>query len=393
MAVNNDVPVLRKEELIIILKALFKFSQEPNNAFQRKEDGLFVLDFHQLFQDHITDTSIHATEEETKVLRNFSIIDDILCYKGEPIVIKVSKDEGNAVEVREDGIYLKDITSEISEHMSNDAIHVTQQDKDNWNQILQTANEYAVALINALLIYNFQMVSELPVDVSTIKENTIYCLEKIITDTNEKYYARYIYRNGWITFDPIASLNSFLTKTDANNTYITKDDAETILKITQDEETGALLFNGKSFLDQVQISEDEDNGLFFGSDNKLFVKDLSQELASIARQASLSKVTILDQECDQGGIYELEEDIENFNFISIHYYLKSDNPDVAPYDAKSEMLDTDILAELREKHIDYILEHDYGTSTYNTKIRFLTEGRLQVTYYNHVCIYKIIGVR
>ena len=150
MAVNNDVPVLRKEELITILEALFKFSQEPNNAFQRKEDGLFVLDFHQLFQDHIADTSIHATEEETSVLRNFSIIDDILCYKGEPIVIKVSKDEGNAVEVREDGLYLKDITSEISEHMSNDAIHVTQQDKDNWNQILQTANEYTAALINAL---------------------------------------------------------------------------------------------------------------------------------------------------------------------------------------------------------------------------------------------------
>lgn len=67
--IDNETPVLRKEDLIDILEALFKFSQEPNNAFVRKEDGLFVLDFYQAFQNHISDTTVHTTNQETDILK------------------------------------------------------------------------------------------------------------------------------------------------------------------------------------------------------------------------------------------------------------------------------------------------------------------------------------
>ena len=62
-----------------------------------------------------------------------------------------------------------------------------------------------------------------------------------------------------------------------------------------------------------------------------------------------------------------------------------------PYDAKTEISDVDNLNDLYKRGIDYILEHDYGFSTYNTKIRF-HDNIMQILYYNHICIYQIIGV-
>lgn len=400
--IDNETPVLRKEDLIDILEALFKFSQSPNNAFTRKEDGLFVLDFYQAFQDHINNNSIHATNQETGILKNFSLVDDILCYKGEPIVIRASKKEGNAIVIKDDGIYIKDTSQALQEHLDNVNIHVTAQDKENWNKILELAKKYADDLVNALVIYDYAIVDDLDlIDPSLIKPTTVYCIQEQIPDSKETYLVRYLYREGvWIPLDITKeTYKLFARKKYVDDTFFKKadyqnhDNKAVLDKFTEDSNTHRLLYNNVDILDVMQISDDPNNAIFRGSDDKLYVKDLSSELESIAKQASLSKVVLLEQNCNDSGIYELEEDISNFNFLMIHYYLMPDDPNLDPYDAKMEMVDVDGLLELHNKHIDYMLEHDYGISTYNTKIRFIDGNKLQVTYYNHVCVYKIIGVR
>lgn len=400
--IDNETPVLRKEDLIDILETLFKFSQSPNNAFTRKEDGLFVLDFYQAFQDHINNNSIHATNQETGILKNFSLVDDILCYKGEPIVIRASKKEGNAIVIKDDGIYIKDTSQALQEHLDNVNIHVTAQDKENWNKILELAKKYADDLVNALVIYDYAIVDDLDlIDPSLIKPTTVYCIQEQIPDSKETYLVRYLYREGvWIPLDITKeTYKLFARKKYVDDTFFKKadyqnhDNKAVLDKFTEDSNTHRLLYNNVDILDVMQISDDPNNAIFRGSDDKLYVKDLSSELESIAKQASLSKVVLLEQNCNDSGIYELEEDISNFNFLMIHYYLMPDDPNLDPYDAKMEMVDVDGLLELHNKHIDYMLEHDYGISTYNTKIRFIDGNKLQVTYYNHVCVYKIIGVR
>jgi hypothetical protein len=299
---------------------------------------------------------------------------------------------------------MRDISQILQDHIDNNDIHVTTQDKENWNQILELAKKYSDDLIEALAIYDYRIVEDLDsIDISLISPTTVYCIQERIPDSEENYLVRYLYREGtWIPLDITKeTYKLFARKQYVDNKFLEKTDSKvhdhsnkaTLDKFSEDSDTHRLLYNNHDILDVMQISDDEDNALFRGSDNKLYVKDLSSELQSIAQQASLSKVILLHQNCTDSGVYELEEDINNFNFLIIHYYLMPDDPNLDPYDAKMEMVDVDGLIELYEKHVDYILEHDYGISTYNTKIRFMDGNKMQITYYNHVCIYKIIGVR
>ena len=400
--IDNEIPVLRKEDLIIILEAFFKFSQEPNNAFQRKNDGLYVKDFFQDFEDHINNGDIHITQEQVQVLQDFSINeDDVLCYKGEPIIIKVSDLPDNAIQVKSDGLYIKDTETTLTNHIQDSSLHISTQDRQKWDGILNLAKKYADDIVKALVIYDYQFVPQFPTDESLIKETTVYLIKQKIPDSEEEFYIRYIYReHTWIPLDiTLNTYNLFARISDLEANYVNKQD-NTVHHHTNKDildkfsiANNRLLFNNLDILDVMQISDDNDNALMRGSDDKLFVKDLSSELKSIAQQASLSKVILLNQDCKDPGIYELEEEITDFNFIMIHYYLMPDDENLVPYDAKMEMLDTDSLIELYDKHIDYIIEHDYGVSTYNTKFRFIDTDKMQITYYNHVCIYKIIGVR
>ena len=412
--ISNEVPVLRREDLVTILEALFKFSQESNNALIHKQDGLYVFDFYNQFTAHANDSTIHPTTQETAILHNFSIEDDILCYRGEPIIIKVSNTEGNAIQIRSDGLYISDLSEVLSNHIGNNEKHITDEERTKWNGILNLAKEYTRLLVDAIVTYDFQFVNELPTEENLIDSHTVYCVQQQMQDSGETFCSRYVYRNhNWIPFDiTLNTYNLFARKTEVDNTYLKKNDTQVhshtnkdVLDKFSEGNNNNLLYNGYNILDAIQISDDPDNALFTGSDHKLYVKDLSSELESIARQASLSKVVLYNGECDHAGSdYILEEYIDDFNFIILYYYVKPDDPTLAPYDAKSEMIDSDMLLDLYDRNIDYILEHDYGISTYNSKIRFYRETiiendqevelqKLQVTYYNHVCIYKIIGVR
>lgn len=387
----ESFPVLTKDDLISILEALFKFSQEPNNAILRKEDGLYVLDFHKDFEEHINNTDIHPTKEQKDILANFSLDNDVLNYKGKPIVISVSGEEGNAIIVKPDGLYIKDYNKAIDEHIKDTTVHITKDERDEWNGILDKAKKYA----DQLPFYTYQKVDNLPNDEQVIKDNTIYLLKQTYPESNEIYYVRYIYReHKWIPLDiTIESIKLLAHKSDLLKLH--HDNKDILDKFTEDEHTGNLLYNGSSIYNNT-ISQDKNNAIGLGTDGKLYVKNLEQLVDSIAKaQSGLSKKIILDQECDKAKEYTLDDDINNYNYLMIHYYTMPDTDTETekrqPYDAKTEILDVDNLNDLYKRGIDYILEHDYGFSTYNTKIRF-HDNIMQILYYNHICIYQIIGV-
>lgn len=387
----ESFPVLTKDDLISILEALFKFSQEPNNAILRKEDGLYVLDFHKDFEEHINNTDIHPTKEQKDILANFSLDNDVLNYKGKPIVISVSGEEGNAIIVKPDGLYIKDYNKAIDEHIKDTTVHITKDERDEWNGILDKAKKYA----DQLPFYTYQKVDNLPNDEQVIKDNTIYLLKQTYPESNEIYYVRYIYReHKWIPLDiTTESIKLLAHKSDLLKLH--HDNKDILDKFTEDEHTGNLLYNGSSIYNNT-ISQDKNNAIGLGTDGKLYVKNLEQLVDSIAKaQSGLSKKIILDQECDKAKEYTLDDDINNYNYLMIHYYTMPDTDTETekrqPYDAKTEILDVDNLNDLYKRGIDYILEHDYGFSTYNTKIRF-HDNIMQILYYNHICIYQIIGV-
>ena len=399
--IDNELPVLRKEDLITILELLFKFSQEPNNALEKKQDGLYVKDFYDSFNDHINNTGIHPTSEEVQIIKNFSLVNDVLYYKNKPIAITVSSEEGNAIEGKEDGLYVKDLSGDLQQHTENTEIHITEEERNTWNGLLEALKTYVNNAIDNLNIYDYQFVSKLPTDRNNIKPKTFYFLEKTIEDTNEKYYVKYTYKeNKWIKLDIIDSYGAFALKesvsgfiTNDDNRLHSHDNKSVLDLITLDQETGRILFGGIDVLDVLQVSKDPGNAITIGSDGKLYAKDLTSEVESIVKQdSSMSKTILLDQDCDEAGTYELEDDYNDYNFLMIYYYLLPDIPNAEPCDAKMELLDVDGINDLYDKNIDYIIEHDYGISTYNSKIRF-HDSKMQITYYNNVCIYKIIGVK
>lgn len=404
--IDNEIPVLRKEDLISILESLFRFSQQPKNAFIRKGDGLYVLDFHEEFEEHINNDYIHPTKEQTDILKDFSLVDDVLNYKNEPIMLRLSSDTGNELEIRADGLYLAPFTDKLDSHINDNVIHITSTERNTWNNSYQNAlddsKKYTDDELARLNFYDFNFVDSLPIDINVIKPRTIYLTKETYPDSEEEYYVFNLYLNDkWIklnitkeTYKLFATRqyvdDTFLKNTDDS---IHEHDNKNILdKFSEDSVTNRLLYNDIDILDNMQISDDPNNSIFVGSDGKLYSKDLSSELASIATQARLSKVILLYQDCDESGTYELEESIDDFNFLLISYYLMPEDPTQPPCDAKMEILDTDTLNDLYTRHIDYILEHDYALSTYNSKIRF-NENKMQITYYNRVCIFKIIGVR
>lgn len=371
LEVPEGTPVLRKEELIYILENLFKFSKQENNAFERKEDGLYVKNLEGTLTEHIENDNIHPTKQQTDILKNFSLINGILCYKGNEIASSLSAQEGNELELKSDGFYFK-------------------QREDN----SETLKQYARDLIVQVGLYDWQIVPELPQN--SISDSTIYMIEQHIEDLDINYYAKWIHKeNKWISLDIVLNTFNALARKEEVAEAIEKahdhENKETLDLFTIDEETGRLLFNEIDILDTMQVSDDENNALKIGHDGKLFVPDLKSEIDSINRGA-FSKTILLMEECNSSGEYELTDDINNYNFIIIEYYLKPDDPEEAPYDAKSDMIDVDNINYLYNNHIDYMLEHDYGFSTYNTKIR-LWDDKFQVTYYNKVCIYRIVGIK
>lgn len=77
-------------------------------------------------------------------------------------------------------------------HTNNTVIHVTQEDKDAWNAILDSAKAYAKELFDAVTSFRVEIVTELPTE--DIKEMCIYLLS--VDPEDKDYYEEYMYING-----------------------------------------------------------------------------------------------------------------------------------------------------------------------------------------------------
>ena len=86
----------------------------------------------------------------------------------------------------------QDIDNDISNHINNNIIHVTQDDKDLWNSILDNAKAYANTLFNEVTSFTIEIVDALPTE--NIKQMTIYFIRNDY-DNESDYYDEYMYIN------------------------------------------------------------------------------------------------------------------------------------------------------------------------------------------------------
>lgn len=107
---------------------------------------------------------------------------------------------------------------DISEHLNNLAIHVTQEDKDTWNAMLENAKKYAKDLFNAVTSFQVMKVPELPTE--DIKTMCIYLLA--VDPSDKDYYEEYMYIDG--QWEVIGSTRIDLTP------YILRTEVEELLK-------------------------------------------------------------------------------------------------------------------------------------------------------------------
>lgn len=385
---------LTREDLLRILQEIFKLSRQENNAFLMLEDGLFVKDLEPALQEHTDNGDIHVTSDQKIFIDKFSLSEDgTLLYDDVGVLLKLSGLEGNGLVIKEDGLYVRDYATEMDNHIKNDEIHVTLDDKKNWNKVLQDAKDYMTEELKKLVIYDMTIVDALPTE--EISPTTLYLMKE--EDTVEECgYTRYMYiGDEWVTFGVTnKTLKLYATKKDLED-YISKkefhehDNLEALKGFSLDE-NGKLLYNGDDAR-TVNISQEAGNAIQSKPDG-WYVTDHSDEIKQLQIAAALSKVVLLAQECSACGVYELEDSIDNYNLLLVEYYWKPDDENESPGCAKSAVLDPVTMKYLYEKGIDYMLELGHGISVSNSKIH-MNENKLWVNYYHNICIYKISGIR
>ena len=385
---------LTKEDLLYILQGIFRLSTQPDNAFQMLDDGLYVKDYQNDFDNHTDDTGLHITQDIRDILDLFSIdANDNLLYDGKPVNISISGEANNAIKVKSDGIYVEDISTETKNHIQDTDIHVTKTDKETWDNTLQDAKDFTMDEIDKLVIYDIKEVDVLPTE--NISSTTLYLLTSDPEHSDECEDVMYMYlRDKWITLSITnKTLKLLATKKELEN-YAKKDDLHNhdnkdLLDKFSNADNGDLLYDGKS-LHEFELSEASNNAAKL-KDGKLFVEDFSEVIRSLQIASAISKTRLYTGDITESGRYDLADDIDNYSMIMIDYYYKPENPDEEPGNAKTAIIDSDTLNELYDRGIDYMLELGYGISTSNVKIHF-HENQLWVNYYNNVCIYKITGI-
>lgn len=117
----------------------------------------------------------------------------------------------------------------IQPHISNTEIHVTQDDKDLWNAILEDAKEYAKSLFEGVTSFRLKKVDILPTE--DIESLVIYLIPNGDSDT-ENCYDEYMYINGsWETIGSTRiDLTPYILKEEVYNLlekYVLKKDSHT----------------------------------------------------------------------------------------------------------------------------------------------------------------------
>lgn len=409
---------LTREDLLYILQSIFRLSEQENNAFQMLTDGLYVEDYHADFQTHLDDNISHVDVDLKAILDELHLTEGgILMYKDMPISLAVSKKEGNGISIELDGLYVPDVTQEAAEHIVNNDIHVTIDDKENWNKTLQCAKDFTKDEISKLVIYDIQIVSKLPEIPEIIESDatgadditsegtevtqpiypsctTLYLVLEDTDTPEENLFAMYMYlQDQWVRLNiSKKTLEKYALKTEVENAIKNShahENEEALGKLSTDE-NGNLLYNGTNIHD-VDLSTEAGNAAKM-IDGKLYVEDLKDELKSLETAAAFAKVNLYSEEINNSGVYELKDYIDNYNLILVEYYYRPNDENETPGCAKTAVIDTDILNYLYTKNMDYMLEYGYGILMSNSKIR-MHGDKLWVDYYHNVCIYRITGIR
>lgn len=384
---------LTKEDLLYILNSIFRISREPDNAFQMLSDGLYV----EHYSVHAKDTDVHVDAAIKEILTKFTLDGNgNILYDNKPLSVVISSKEGNAITIESDGLYVSLNSEKVIQHFANNGIHVSEQDRELWNGMLDEAKKYTTDKIDKLTIYDIQYVEKLP-DISTepISSTTIYAIKEE-DSTEECEYTWYININDeWKPFSVTKkTLDKYLTKLEIEQKYLPKEDShehtnlELLEKLSEDT-TGNLMYNGID-VNNAHISQKERNAIQV-INGELFVEDLTDEIHSMQVGNGFTKTNLLAEECVNSGKYILKESIDNFSLLLIEYYYRPDDETKSPGYAKTATVDVDTLNELYDKGIDYCLELGYGISNSNCKFN-MHQKTLMINYYHNICIYKITGV-
>lgn len=384
---------LTKEDLMYILDSIFRISQDEENAFEMREDGLYVRSYEQ----HEQNKNLHIEERLRLILDKITVDNAGNIYYDTHLLSRVSAAEKNAIQQKDDGIYVEDIIQDTKDHMANGEIHVTKEKQEEWDGILQKSENYVTEKIKELVIYDYEIVPALPENPEDVIATRCYIWTDDPNKPEEMIGVPYIwFQDQWFKLSITnETLNQLVTKKHLEENYFLKenyqkhDNVEVLDKFTEDE-NGTLMYAGAD-IRQIFVSEENGNAVELRN-GKLYVKDYTQVIHDLQVGAAFATDILYNKECSDSGLYELEYSIDEFSMLLIDYYYKPHDAEQGPGDAKSVMVDVATLNDLYEKGIDYMLELGYGISPANAKIR-MTEDKLYVNYYHNVCIYKITGIR
>ena len=167
---------------------------------------------------------------------------------------------------------------------------------------------------------------------------------------------------------------------------------EVLDKLGEDD-FGNLVYNGQDIVSTLLIAPDYDNALTL-KDGKLYVRDYTTEINSLAKSVYLVKTPLYFTEIDDCGVYSLNDSIDNYTMLLIEYYYRPDAGTPHAQDAcmKTAIVDIDTINECYNRGMNYLLEHRHGNLIASTLI-LMHDNKLIVNYYHNVCIYKITGIR
>lgn len=316
---------LTRNDLLYILNEIFKISTANNNALRFTEQGLFV----ESYSVHSGNSDLHMPSKEAHdIVAGFSLdANDNLIYNGDPATIRISDEENNAIQLDADGaLYVERVynQSDFQDHLNDDDRHVTQEDRDKWDGMVDESNEYTDDEIEKIKIHRVVYSTSVPAP-EDMDPHVMYILldeENIVENPVIKIKVD----NEVVTIGITkATMNLYYTKQEcddkfetiqhAENTYMEKPSNEDVITdIVNDN--GHPVFTGKKFL-----SSRANNALREEADGSLFCEDFSALVHSLQISAAFSKTNLYDQEISAPGTYILKDDINSYNLLLVEYWF------------------------------------------------------------------------
>lgn len=225
---------------------------------QLKQD---IKDLNDLLEQTKEDIESLNTTTISEITQRLDDIDTTIEYIKNNITDLDKNIQDNLDSIKELTQSFTDLSKELDTHIKDTIIHVTQDDKDLWNAILDNAKKYAKELFDKVTSFKAVIVTELPTE--NIETMCIYLLA---IDPKEKdSYEEYMYiNNSWeligntrINLEPYIlrtevekMLKDYLLKKDSHE----HDNLDTLNEIS--ESNGLLNYKGKPIAQEIITDED-----------------------------------------------------------------------------------------------------------------------------------------